>query len=716
MDVNSIPQRYESILSDNSLKSRYSLKFHDRKLEKNYRQMILSDVASALGINHRERTSAFLYTFSCVTILFNASYLSSYFENQSSLNCLLFQVLILLSSTLVTSILYYLLFLKSLLPSIKSSILLLSYFVFCEIIIFNIGLVKAKISENNSLDYGFSSILGILPLFYSSKFVVFTNFATYFCVHSLLCITYIITVFVAGCNAQRNIIEFLFLFLILSIESSSFYTQENAFREKYLTINAAFSVKASKIEDRSPKTDIEEISHAVKESIQMIPLISKQQAKNQAYVDKIFENLTKVMNLLGNRNSVYSVDMEGLDKGIDNEEKKFLEETCIAPRRATARCSTKYLVRKTIEVQNTFEVKELVGILKRIGKEWNFDVFFLKDCSLNKPLAAIGCYCMQRFHFDTSFLIRQSVCEFFFGTLESLYKPNPYHNSTHAADVLCSFLFLVEQSVFKEHLQDYELLAAVIGILGHDVGHPGVTNRFLINSKNPLAITCKCYLDNDASVLEMMHSATTFQIMQREDHDILASLSVEKALIIRALIIDLILATDMARHFDLIGKFKAKIINSSAIPLNVAEHRIELMKILTKASDVGHAAKSEELHQRWTLLISEEFFLQGDLEKEQGLPVSMYCDRETTDLAKSQAGFIKNIVLPIFDALNSCLESKEIKHNCLDELENNMSMWESSVMRKRVMTLKSEHDRVSVMATLAGRTGRGSLDSLAFSK
>lgn len=217
----------------------------------------------------------------------------------------------------------------------------------------------------------------------------------------------------------------------------------------------------------------------------------------------------------------------------------------------------------------------------------------------------------------------------------------------------------------------------------------------------------------------MMHSATTFQIMQGENQNILGSFTEEKSNLVRGLVIDMILATDMAKHFDLIGKFKAKMINSVNIPLNAIENRIEVMKILTKAADVGHAAKSEELHQRWTLLICEEFFNQGDLEKAQGLPVSMYCDRDKTDLAKSQSGFIKNIVLPIYDALNLCLDSELIKENCIDELENNMRTWENSVNHKRIMTLAVDHEKTTIKGrtetTIAGRTGRSSLGSQFFS-
>ena len=341
-------------------------------------------------------------------------------------------------------------------------------------------------------------------------------------------------------------------------------------------------------------------------------------------------------------------------------------------------------------------------------------MFFLQDCTQNKPLATVGQYCIQKYNLDSCFYIHVTVYKDFFSSLESSYKSNPYHNSSHAADVLCSYLYLIQNSIFSNYLQDYEILASIIALLGHDVGHPGLTNRFLINSKNALAITCKFYVDNDYSVLEMMHCAITFQIMQKDNHDILATLNQDQKLNVRALIIDMILATDMVRHFDLIGKFKAKMINSTNIPLEIPENRNEMMKILTKASDVAHAAKSNELHQIWTNLICEEFFTQGDLEKQQGMPVSMYCDREKTDVSKSQAGFIKNIVLPIFESLNLCLDSKDIKENCIDQLEDNMKMWELSLKKKRVMTLRCDSEEMinlkerTETITLMGKTGRNS--------
>jgi len=67
--------------------------------------------------------------------------------------------------------------------------------------------------------------------------------------------------------------------------------------------------------------------------------------------------------------------------------------------------------------------------------------------------------------------------------------------------------------------------------------------------------------------------------------------------------------------------------------------------------DVSQQTRSFEVAREWTYLLFEEFFAQGDIEKEENLPVSFLCDRETTNVAASQPGFANFVVLPLFKAL-----------------------------------------------------------------
>ncbi|CAG9321759.1 unnamed protein product [Blepharisma stoltei] len=297
------------------------------------------------------------------------------------------------------------------------------------------------------------------------------------------------------------------------------------------------------------------------------------------------------------------------------------------------------------------------------------------------------------------FNMPESVYTCFFETLEGLYKSNPFHNSSHAADMLASSIYFINKSILSEYFVEFDILASIVACLGHDVGHPAFSNRFLVTNKDDLAI-----LYNDASVLEMMHCSTVFQVMKENGANILGTLSAESWIMVRKEIVEMILATDMQKHFDLLGQFRVKLMSSPPSVLENFENRIDVMKIMVKSADIGHAAKSRELHERWSLLVIEEFFNQGDIEKSRSQPISMYCDRETTDIAKSQAGFLKNIVLPLYEAFNQFLQSSYISTNCVEQLKVNMRAWEykSERHRNRVRTV-IRHENPSEYVNLASK-------------
>ena len=108
----------------------------------------------------------------------------------------------------------------------------------------------------------------------------------------------------------------------------------------------------------------------------------------------------------------------------------------------------------------------------------------------------------------------------FFERLEDGYLNNPYHNACHAADVLHTTLFFIVQSNLAKSLTQLDTVSCIIAALGHDVGHPALTNRFLVNNKNKIAIRY-----NDFSVLENMHSSKIFKLLTTQGLDIFSNLS-----------------------------------------------------------------------------------------------------------------------------------------------------------------------------------------------
>jgi len=80
------------------------------------------------------------------------------------------------------------------------------------------------------------------------------------------------------------------------------------------------------------------------------------------------------------------------------------------------------------------------------------------------------------------------------------------------------------------------------------------------------------------------------------------------------------------------------------------------------------------MHLKWTQRISEEFFLQGDKEKQMNLDISPFMDRNNSDLPKSQFGFINFLVVPLYSSFTE--QFKELQP-CLDQLLANRDYWEA---------------------------------------
>ena len=78
----------------------------------------------------------------------------------------------------------------------------------------------------------------------------------------------------------------------------------------------------------------------------------------------------------------------------------------------------------------------------------------------------------------------------FLRRVEDGYVQNPYHNRTHAADVLQSqYMLLTAGGLGSRAADPLVLLAGLLSAAIHDLDHKGVNNDFLIRQSDELAIT-----------------------------------------------------------------------------------------------------------------------------------------------------------------------------------------------------------------------------------
>ncbi|KAM9023632.1 dual specificity calcium/calmodulin-dependent 3',5'-cyclic nucleotide phosphodiesterase 1C isoform 3-T3 [Ara ararauna] len=289
----------------------------------------------------------------------------------------------------------------------------------------------------------------------------------------------------------------------------------------------------------------------------------------------------------------------------------------------------------------------VIGVLKNVDK-WSFDVFALNDASGDHALKFIFYELLTRYDLINRFKIPISALVSFVEALEVGYSKhkNPYHNLMHAADVTQTVHYLLFKTGVAHWLTELEIFAMIFAAAIHDYEHTGTTNNFHIQTRSDSAI-----LYNDRSVLENHHVSAAYRLLQDdEEMNILSNLSKDDWREFRALVIEMVLATDMSCHFQQIKAMK----NALQQPEGIDKPKA--LSLLLHTADISHPAKAWDLHHRWTMSLLEEFFRQGDKEAELGLPFSPLCDRKSTMVAQSQIGFIDFIVEPTFTVLTDMTE------------------------------------------------------------
>ena len=247
-------------------------------------------------------------------------------------------------------------------------------------------------------------------------------------------------------------------------------------------------------------------------------------------------------------------------------------------------------------------------------------------------------------------------------------------------------------------LNDIDIISLLVAGLCHDVGHPGYNNDFQIKMMTDLTITY-----NDKSVLENYHISLTFQILKNENCNIFKLLTKNEFSYIRKRMIDMVLATDMSFHSRIIalmknrvennniknGENSDKIVNKNNID-NLFNEQQEVLNYLIHIGDLSHSSKKFEITYKWSFLLSEEFWRQGDEEKEKGFSINFLFERSNTDIPRNQVGFIKGIIIPSFEILVEFLP--ELSYYW-EQVNTNLEKWSELAEKNQK---EKENEKVKV--------------------
>ena len=287
----------------------------------------------------------------------------------------------------------------------------------------------------------------------------------------------------------------------------------------------------------------------------------------------------------------------------------------------------------------------------------DFNVFSLKSLTQGKELVTLLHVLFARTDLCLTTNINPTQFATFIQAVQAAYRAdNPYHNATHAADVLQSIHYFLGTCGVEAFLNTsaLDIAGAYLAASVHDMDHPGVNNTYLVNSQAKLA-----FRYNDKAVLENHHIASAFALTMEEDKDLFSLLSGEDYKHVRELMIEMVLSTDIAQHFSLLTKFRTRFLDKEVGEVK-AEDRVLGLSFLLHASDISNPSRPWEMCRKWTSLVMKEFWEQGDQERARHLEVTYLMDRYTVNIPKSQISFIDVIVSPVIFAFKEIRPKFEV--------------------------------------------------------
>mmetsp|Transcript_39068 Transcript_39068/g.47004 ORF Transcript_39068/g.47004 Transcript_39068/m.47004 type:complete len:1389 (-) Transcript_39068:157-4323(-) len=316
---------------------------------------------------------------------------------------------------------------------------------------------------------------------------------------------------------------------------------------------------------------------------------------------------------------------------------------------------------------------------------WDFDVFLQNEEELTSY--AVGVF--DTLGLFTRFSISTATFISFLNEIKSGYSTTtPYHSSYHAFDVMHVCYLLITQCQADDYLESFNVLSILVAALAHDLGHDGFNNTFHDTTGSDIAVTY-----NGISVMENYSGACLFKILRKKENDVFSRLNQLEKKKMRQRLIDMILDTDAKNHFTLTTRFKY------GLEMKQLSRGL-LSSTILHVADVSNPARPGALARKWAYAVQEEFFLQGDKEKELNIPVSPFMDRDIENLPRMQGAFIDAIVSPLFHLLSEFLPS--VKKHFLKELHINRAFWNN-------MDRKNLIKRSDIIAFLKNRSDAGEL-------
>merc|ERR1719498_1497331 len=136
---------------------------------------------------------------------------------------------------------------------------------------------------------------------------------------------------------------------------------------------------------------------------------------------------------------------------------------------------------------------------------------------------------------------------------------------------------------------------------------------------------------------------------------------------LRKVTIQLVLKLDLREFFGELGMFNTKL-GGDFPQENSLDDKVVVCAATLRCCYMSWNARPLQIYLRWAQRYFEEGFVQGDLEKQLGLQVSPFCDRDAlANTSKVQLGLVVVLVQPLMMAYGVLLNSPEYNQEVTEE-------------------------------------------------
>merc|ERR1719321_196755 len=306
--------------------------------------------------------------------------------------------------------------------------------------------------------------------------------------------------------------------------------------------------------------------------------------------------------------------------------------------------------------------------------EWGFDGIQGEEMIGKMAVPIVFCRLATMYDFLGSLsLDSELLCNFTKKVQSGFSEFSLFHGSGRALDMIQAVHYFQLKGLGVNWLnRNVDMLRFTLftAALVANCGHPGYTTEFLVKTRHLRALRY-----NDQNILRNHTMAFISQQLSDPETNFALQWEPAQAKHFRELLIRMVLKLDLHRHFQELGELNTKVSSDMSYPQDTLDDRTSMACFALRAADLACRARPNNIYNRWIERHAEENFSQGDMERQFGVSISAFCDRDAVNIDKMEYAVLSIIVSPYLSAFALVFDNrqwpgcKELQKEVIDDGE-----------------------------------------------